>query len=111
MADDLADVLERPIPLTEMIRSLKDELRLATNELAGLEPRLTVERAEIKLTLVVERSRVKGGGLDLRVVSFGSKWSNSSTDTHTFTLVLVPERSLKVSGKRRPPAGAQHEDS
>lgn len=90
MTDDLAQNLERNIPLSEMIQTLRNELYVSLYEARGHQLRFRVESVELELQVAVSRETEAGGGIKFWVVNAAGKHKSGSQDHHTFKLKLQP---------------------
>jgi hypothetical protein len=100
MASDLAEELERNIPLSEMIQTLRQELLVAV---ASRDDRLhlRLDSVELELQVVVTRRAGSEAGIKFSVVSAGAKREKGMDMTHTFKLNLAVTdaagKSLRIS--------------
>lgn len=90
MADDLSHELQRNIPLSEMIQTVRRELEVALAGGRDSRLRFLPKKIELELHIVVERERSGGGGLKLGVVEASAKLGKKQADTHVFRLELEP---------------------
>ena len=89
--------------LAEVLGALHADLLEAEANVKG-EARLFVAEAEVEITFTVERSREKGGGLNLKVFGVGGEGSAKGTsgraDLQRVTLKLQPHgEKLGVAGR------------
>ena len=87
---DLADELQRNVPLSEMIQTLRQELTVALE--SGRESRMKFvpRKVELELQIVVEREHSAGGKLRIGVLEADGRLGKKQGDTHTFRLELEP---------------------
>jgi hypothetical protein len=99
MADDLAEELKRNIPLSEMIQSLRQELRVALAKGEGEPIRFEVTKVELELQIAVSREKGAEGKLKFSVLEAGAKAGKAQQDTHLFRLELKPEKVTEEAGQ------------
>lgn len=90
MSEDLGQELERNIPLSEMIESLRQELKVAMAKSHGDSVRFAVSEVELELELQVTRDRDVKGGVKFWIASASAGGKSSKVDTHRFKLKLTP---------------------
>lgn len=88
--DDLSQTLERNIPLSEMIQTLRNELHASFYEGRDQGLRFRVESIELELQIAVSRETEGGGGIKFWVVEASGKHKVTAADHHTFKLKLQP---------------------
>ncbi|MBN1608262.1 MAG: hypothetical protein JW940_16640 [Polyangiaceae bacterium] len=101
MADCLAEELKRNIPLSEMIESLRQELKVALSRGEGERVRFEVKKVELELRIAITREDGLGGKLKFGVVEAGGKLGKTQQDTHVFRLELEPCEMVMVDGEPR----------
>ena len=94
---DLTEQLNKNIPLSEMIESLRQELKVAAALGSDKDVKFEVSNAEIEVEFVATRSAEAGGGVKFWVVTAEGKAAVAEETTHRFKLSLVP---LDKSGAR-----------
>jgi hypothetical protein len=90
VADDLSEELRRNIPLSEMIASLRQELKVALKEGDGDAVRFEVKKIQLELQVAVEKERSLGGKVKFWVVGLGAKSKDKHHDVHVFKLEIEP---------------------
>ncbi len=90
MARDLAEELERNIPLSEMIHTLRRELQVSMAVSEDEDLRFEVPEVEVELKIAIARSRKLGGKVAFWVVEAGAGAEKSAAQVHTFRLRLRP---------------------
>jgi hypothetical protein len=90
MAEDLSEELQRNIPLSEMIQTVRRELEVALAAGRDSSMRFLANKVELELQVVVAREGGVGGKLKLGVVEANAKVGRKHTDTHVFRLELEP---------------------
>lgn len=96
MADNLADELERNIPLSEMIQTLRDELTVALRAGEGANILFDVEQVDLELQVKVGKSTQADGKLNIWVVGVGGAAGKTGESVHTFKLRLKPHAKDKA---------------
>ncbi len=91
MSNDLVEELGRNIPLSEMIASLRQELRVALTSGDDDVIRFEVTKIELELQVAICKEHAGSGGLTFGVLTAGASKKNQTQDTHTFRLELKPE--------------------
>lgn len=90
MADDLSQHLNRNIPLSEMIATLRQELSVAMENDPDSPLRFELESVDLELTVRMDRSQEASGKVGFWVVEGGGKAGSSTSDLHVFKLKLKP---------------------
>lgn len=90
MADDLSQHLNRNIPLSEMIATLRQELSVAMENDPDSPLRFELESVDLELTVRLDRSQEANGKVGFWVVEGGGKASSATSDLHVFKLKLKP---------------------
>ena len=93
---DLTENLNKNIPLSEMIESLRQELAVALALGEGKSVRFTVDNAELEVELVARRTLEGGGGVKFWVVTADGKAAVTDSEKHRFKISLKP---ISSSGK------------
>ena len=101
---DLTEDLNKNIPLSEMIESLRQELAVAVALGEGKSVQFAVDSAELEVEFVAKKSKEAGGGLGFWVVTAEGKAAVAEETKHRFKLNLKPLDSagkpVKVSHRR-----------
>ena len=97
MADSLAEELKRNIPLSEMIESLRQELKVALSRGEGEKVLFDVKKVELELQIAVSRESGVDGKIKFGVLEAGARVGKTQQDTHLFRLELEP-RVLGAEG-------------
>lgn len=94
MSDNLTDALAHDVPLSQMISSLRQELRVAQQNAQEDDegPFFGVEDVEVELSIKVTKQTK--GGIKVYVVGEHSRGSEA---LHTFRLKLAPRGDIEVS--------------
>src|SRR5690349_11359560 len=88
---------DEPIPLAEMIETLRAELQKSQERGAGQAIAFQIDKVELQLKVAVSR-KVKGeGGIAFWVVKTGVSAEGTHEATHEFKLTLTP---VSESGER-----------
>lgn len=91
MADDLGNKLGQDIPLFELIQTLRQELKAATEAARKDAFKLDLEEVEVSLQLVVTREAKANAKITFWVVAEGgAEAKRGSTQTHSIKLKLKP---------------------
>lgn len=94
MAEDLGDELKRNIPLSEMIASLRQELKVALHEGQNDAIRFDVKKIQLELQISVGKESGPEGKIKFWVLEAGAKATARQQDTHVFRLELEPTRTV-----------------
>jgi hypothetical protein len=105
MVEDLGEELKRNIPLSEMIATLRQELKVAFQEGEGETLRFDVKRIHLELQVSVEKERGREGKISFWVIDAGAKSSAKQQDTHVFKLEIEPTWMVSdgQGGRKREP--------
>jgi hypothetical protein len=86
-----------PIPLSEMIETLRGELQKSQERGAGQAIAFQIDKVELQLKVAVSR-KIKGeGGIAFWVIKAGASAEGAHDVTHEFKLTLTP---VSESGDR-----------
>lgn len=104
MAEDLSEELGRNIPLSEMIQTLRSELKVAMKEGGGDELKFEVGEVELELQVRIQNDKEGKGGIKFWVLTAGAGGKKSDETVHTFRLKLKPVKGdsnapVRVSDK------------
>jgi hypothetical protein len=102
MAETLHE--ERNIPLSEMIQSLRIELKDAMHRARGDDLKLKVKEIDVELRVAVGKGSEAGAGIKFWVVNATAGRKATELTTHVFRLKLEPE--LAGDGEAGSKAGA-----
>jgi hypothetical protein len=102
MAEDLSEALGRNIPLSEMIESLRQELKVAASQGEGDRVRFEVKKVELELQIGITRGKANEAKWKFWVVEFGGKRDKSQQDTHVFRLELEPKYFDPMDSEKTP---------
>ena len=94
MAEDLGDELKRNIPLSEMIATLRQELKVALQEGRDETILFDVKKIQLELQISVERERGGEGKIKFWVLEAGAKAIAKHQDTHVFRLEIEPKQMI-----------------
>lgn len=107
VAPDIMD-----IPLSEMIRTLREELQGALNDGKGKGLQFSVDKIDLELKVAVTRQRHWGGAVMFGVINTDGGRERSREMVHTFRLSLTPaaEGGGAGAGPEEPPAPGGEEE-
>lgn len=81
-----------PIALSDLIQTVRAELRKAEDEGREDDLRFAVEGVEIELAVTIARDEKVDGKFDLKVFSFGGELSDQTGSEHRIKIVMRPRR-------------------
>ncbi|MFD8479971.1 trypco2 family protein [Kitasatospora sp. NPDC059673] len=99
MTGQQENVPQEPLPLSEMVAALRQELKSAQEKAAGDKLQFGVSGVEVEATVQVSNKGTGKGGVQFWVLQAGGEYEHGNVATHRIKLSLTVPDDMRIASE------------